>query len=245
MTIKDSAKPLYLQVKESLEEDIHSQKYPVGSKLPSEKDLCEMYNVSRITVRQALEQLENKGMIYSIHGKGTFVKAAVIDSNLQKISSFGDSLKHMGYEGYTKITKFEEHETDEFERLVHGNSWNKVCHLSLTGYAMDEPVVLYHSVVRSPEGTLMYKEALELERDKVPFSTFDLYAKANLQIGKINQKVTAVNAEADIAKRLNIKEGDAILVLDSVILDKNMQLIEYKKGYYCTDKYTFNLNREL
>lgn len=245
MIIKDSAKPLYLQVKESLEEDIHSKKYPVGSKLPSEKDLCEIYKVSRITIRQALDILEKKGMIYSIHGKGTFVKATVIDSNLQKISSFGDSLRHMGYDGYTKITKYEERETDEFERLLHGNSWSKVCHISLTGYAMDEPVVLYHSVVRSPEGALMYKEALELEKEGTPFSTFDLYSKANLQIGKINQKVTAVNAEEDIAKSLNIKEGDAILVLDSVILDKNMQLIEYKKGYYCTDKYTFNLNREL
>lgn len=245
MVKHNSAKTLYLQIQENIEEGIRSGRYPVDSKLPSENDLCSMFNVSRITIRKALDLLENKGMIHSIHGKGTFVKANVIDSNLQKISSFGATLKQMGYSGYTKIAHYEERNMDEFERLLHGNDWNRACYLSLTGYSMDEPVVLYRSVIRSQEGAKMYQEALEMEKQGVAFSTFDLYSKIGLEIGKIEQKVAAVNADEEIAKILNKTAGDAILVLDSVIRDKNMQLIEYKKGYYCTDKYTFNLQREL
>ena len=245
MIVADSAKPLYLQVEESLKKDIKSQKYPVGSKLPSENDLCKMFNVSRITIRKALDILENKGIIHSIHGKGTFVKRSSIDSNLQKISSFGATLAQMGYEGYTKITHYEERDTDDFERMLRGEEWKSVSHFSLTGYSMGEPVVLYHSVIRNPYGADMYKVAKELEKEHVPFSTFDLYARVGLEIGKIEQKVAAVNADEKTAEILQINSGDAILVLDSVILDKNMQPIEYKKGYYCTDKYTFNLNREL
>lgn len=240
-----SAKTLYLQIKESIEEGIHSGKYPIGSKLPSENDLCKMFNVSRITIRKALDILENKGMIYSIHGKGTFVKTNVIDSNLKKISSFGATLKNMGYSGFTKILKYEERDTNEFERLLHGDEWKRASYLSLIGYSMDEPVVLYRSVIRSPYGEDMYRKAIELEKQGSPFSTFDLYAQINLEIGKIEQKVIAVNADEEIAKFLNKKRGDAILVLDSFIMDKNMRMIEYKKGYYSTDKYTFNLNREL
>ncbi len=245
MISSNSAKPLYLQIKENLEDGIRSGKYPLDSKLPSENELCKAFNVSRITIRKALDLLENKGIIHSIHGKGTFVKANVIDSDLQKISSFGATLQQMGYSGYTKIEHYEERETNDFERLLHGDEWKRVSHLSLIGYSMDEPVVLYRSVIRAPYGAEMYRKALELEERGTPFSTFDLYFQINLEIGKIDQKVIAINADEEIAKFLNKKPGDAILVLDSVIMDKNMQMIEYKKGYYSTDRYTFNLNREL
>jgi len=245
MIIANLAKPLYLQVKENLEEGIRTGKYPVGSKLPSEKTLCEEFNVSRITIRQALDLLENKGMTYAVHGKGTFVKASIIDTGLQKISTFGETLEKMGYEGYTKILSYEERQADEFERLLRGQEWSRVSQMSLTGYAMSEPVVFYRSAIRSSYGAQMYQAALELEKNGTPFSTFDLYPVIGVEIGKINQKVAAVNADAEIAKILNLKEGDAVLVLDSVIMDRNMNPIEYKKGYYCTDKYAFNLNREL
>lgn len=245
MISQNSSKPLYIQVKENLEEGIKTGKYPVGSKLPSENTLCEQFNVSRITIRQALDILENKGMTYAVHGKGTFVKASVIDSSLQKISSFGETLEKMGYKGYTRITFFKEKEADSFEKLMHGQEWSSVCHMSLTGYSMDEPVVTYRSVIRNPYGSMMHDAALKLEKNDVPFSTFDLYARIGLEIGKINQQVAAINADAEIAEILHIKEGDAVLVLDSVIMDKDLNPIEYKKGYYCTDKYTFSLNREL
>ena len=245
MISQDGAKTLYLQIKENLEEGIRSGKYPLGSKLPSENDLCRTFDVSRITIRKALDILENKGVIYSVHGKGTFVRANVIDSNLQKISTFGETLRQMGYSGYTKIERYEERETSDFERMLHGEDWKRACYLSLVGFSMDEPVVLYRSMIRSPQGAEMYRAALELEKQRIPFSTFDLYRKIGIEIGKIEQKVVAVNATEDIAKILGRNVGDAILVLDSVILDKNMRMIECKKGYYCTDKYTFNLNREL
>jgi len=245
MVSYERAKTLYLQIEESLEEGIRTGKYPINSKLPSENALCKMFNVSRITIRKALNILENKGMVYSIHGKGTFVKAKMIDSDLKKISSFGATLEHMGYNGYTKIVCYEERDTNDFERILHNNDWKSVSYLSLIGYSMEEPIVLYRSVIKSPYGSEMHKAAIELEKRGTPFSTFDLYAQIGLEIGKIDQKVEAVNADEEIAALLHKKPGDAILVLDSVIMDKNMQTIEHKKGYYSTDKYTFNLNREL
>jgi DNA-binding GntR family transcriptional regulator len=91
----------------------------------------------------------------------------------------------------------------------------------------------------------MYDIACQLEKQGAPFSTYDLYDKVGVRIGKITQKIAAINADNEIAGILNINAGDAVLVLESVIMDENMQPIEYKKGYYCTDKYTFNLNREI
>lgn len=245
MLVRESSTPLYLQLKELLEEDIKNGKYQVGAKLPSESELGKKYNVSRITIRQALDMLEKQGITYAVHGKGTFVKSPSIDSSLEKISTFGETLAKKGYKGFTKIIFYEKKKTDDFDKLLHGDDWESVVRLSLTGYSMDEPVVTYRSVIKSPYGEKMYEKASELEKAGVAFSTFDLYPKIGVSIGKVNQKVLAVNADEEIAKLLNLKKGDAVLVLDSVIMDKEGNIIEYKKGYYCTEKHTFNLNREL
>lgn len=245
MVIHNSAKPLYIQIKENIEEGIRTGKYPVGSKLPSESELCKTFNVSRITIRQALDILANGGMTHSVHGKGTFVKANIIESNLNKINSFSATLARMGYSGYTKITHYEERETNDFEQMLHGKDWSRASNLYLTGFSMDEPVVVYCSWIKHPYGADMYRLAKELEASSVAFSTYDLYARLGLEIGKVDQRVVAINADEKIAEILHKNPGDAILLLDSVIFDKNMNPIEYKKGYYCTDKYSFTLNREL
>lgn len=245
MVVHNSEKPLYLQVKESLEERICTLVYPIGSKLPSEKELCDEFGVSRITIRQALDLLESRGLTASVHGKGTFVKASRLDSTLQKIRSFGETLAVKGYHGYTKIALYTEEESSDMDRLMMGFDWHRISRLNLTGYSMDEPVVVYHSLIRNPYGEKMYQAALELEKNGVPFSTFDLYGKIGIGISKIRQQVSAVNAPADIARQLGLAEGDAVLVLDSVILDNDMQTIERKTGYYRSDKYSFTLDREV
>ncbi len=245
MITHNSEKPLYLQVKECLEDRIRTLVYPKGGKLPSEKELCDEFGVSRITIRQALDLLESMGLTSSVHGKGTFVKANKLDSTLQKIRSFGETLAEKGYHGYTKIEYYSEEASGNVDRLMMSIGSNRISRLHLSGYSMEEPVVVYHSIIRHPEGQKMYQAALKLEEKGIPFSTFDLYAQVGIAIGKIHQQVSAVNAPADIAQKLGLSKGDAVLILDSVILDRNQQVIECKKGYYRTDKYSFTLDREL
>lgn len=64
---------LYIMVKDSLKRDIENHKYDVGDKLPSENELCEIYNVGKSTVRKALNILVNEGFIYSVNRTGYFV----------------------------------------------------------------------------------------------------------------------------------------------------------------------------
>lgn len=245
MVNHNSEKPLYLQVKECLEERIRTLVYPKGGKLPSEKELCDEFGVSRITIRQALDLLETMGLTSSVHGKGTFVKANKIDSTLQKIRSFGETLAVKGYHGHTKIELYVEEEASDFDRLMMGIGENQISRLHLSGYSMGEPVVVYHSIIRKPEGEKMYQAALELQKEGIPFSTFDLYTRIGIAIGQIRQHVSAINAPANIAQKLRLSEGDAVLILDSVILDRDLQVIECKKGYYRTDKYSFTLERQV
>lgn len=97
---------LYYQLKEILVEKIKSNAWEIDSKIPTERELCELYKVSRITVRQALEELENQGLLYRKQGKGTFVTAPKIEQRLSKFYSFSEEIRNMGYTPDTKIIEF-------------------------------------------------------------------------------------------------------------------------------------------
>src|SRR5437660_2321569 len=68
---QDSSVPRYYQLKEIIREQIAS--WEPGQLIPSELELCQMYSVSRTTVRKALDHLTQEGLLYRIQGKGTFV----------------------------------------------------------------------------------------------------------------------------------------------------------------------------
>ncbi|MUK87614.1 UTRA domain-containing protein [Ornithinibacillus sp. L9] len=87
---------------------IDGQVYHEHEKLPSERELCEIYDLSRITVRQALQELEREGYIYKLHGKGTFVASKSITQNLVKLYSFTEEMKKMGKTPTTKVLSFSE-----------------------------------------------------------------------------------------------------------------------------------------
>lgn len=75
------SKKLYVQIYDQIHEAIVSGRYKVGDKLPSEKELCQQFNVSRVPVREALCGLELNGLVESIQGVGVYVKKPVADSN--------------------------------------------------------------------------------------------------------------------------------------------------------------------
>lgn len=84
---------LYMNIYSSLLSDIKKGKYSENSPLPSERELCLLYHVSRSTIRQALIMLQNSGYIYKVQGRGTFVKPQVFEQPLYKFYSFTEELK--------------------------------------------------------------------------------------------------------------------------------------------------------
>ncbi|WP_240452368.1 GntR family transcriptional regulator [Virgibacillus sp. YIM 98842] len=110
---KKSKVPLYLQLMDDLIKKMDTEEYRVDEKLPSERELCEIYDLSRITVRQALQELEREGYIYKLHGKGTFVSPKSYNQNLIKLYSFTEEMKKIGKTPATKVLSFQEIALDE------------------------------------------------------------------------------------------------------------------------------------
>lgn len=95
--------PLYSQLKELLRGRILDGVYPPLSRMPSENELGKAFDVSRITVRQALGDLQKEGLIFKIHGKGTFVARPKAFQNVSTLQGLGESLTQMGYEVINRL----------------------------------------------------------------------------------------------------------------------------------------------
>lgn len=93
---KKSCIPLYYQLMNIILEKIELGVLQEHDKLPSERELCEKYDISRSTVRQTLQELQNNGYVYREHGKGTFVSSQAVKQDLLKFYSFTEEMKKIG-----------------------------------------------------------------------------------------------------------------------------------------------------
>ena len=240
------ATPLYLQLRDELKKSIQDGTIGGGEKLPSERELCSKYSVSRITVRQALNELEKTGFIHTVHGKGTFVHTSLLNQGLLKVIGFGKSLQEKGLHGFTEVHAFEDPAEDPIARqILCGGQDDNLARLMLRGFAAGDPVVFYSTFFKQDIGRQMHMHAIEMATEMQPFSTYDIYGRIGVQIERIDQQIKAFNADKKLAALLKINIGDALLVLESIIYGGDDTPVEYKMGYYRSDKYSFNVKREL
>lgn len=109
---KNSDEPLYIQLMEILKNKI--EKYmDEGDQLDSEREICNDYDVSRTTVRQALDSLEKEGFIEKIQGKGNFVTRPLINQDLVKFYSFSEEMRKLGKTPTSVLRGFELVEVSE------------------------------------------------------------------------------------------------------------------------------------
>ena len=234
----NSSTPLYQQIAEILAAGIRTGQYRPGDKLPSEYELCQTYSVSRMTVRLALSQLIQQGLIYSVHGKGSFVNQPILRYDTRKIMGFSETLRRRGLQGYTVIS----HCGMTAEETTFGG---ECLNLDLLGYAGDRPFVLYRSYLPPELGQKMKAAAEQAVKEGKPFSSYELYQYLDRKPARVEQEISAANADTALAARLCIPKGKAVLVAVSYYYDENGDLLEYKKAYYRSDICMFRLQREV
>ncbi|MCY1715173.1 GntR family transcriptional regulator [Caproiciproducens galactitolivorans] len=236
MLDENSPLSLYYQVKSIIIDNIKNKVWTMNSKIPAERELCEMYKVSRITVRQALKELEDEGYLYRKQGKGTFVTGQKFVQRLSQFYSFSEEIAKMGAIPSTKTISFDISEADPLiaEKLQIGSN-EMVFAIKRLRLADNEPFGIETSYV-------VYKYAMELKEEDV--NQFGLYNALKLKCGVIPNEATetfeAVNVGSEDAKYLNVSKNAAALHLNR-ITSANGNKIEYCVSTIRGDKYKYTI----
>ncbi|HEY8462988.1 MAG TPA: GntR family transcriptional regulator [Bacillota bacterium] len=240
---------LYMQIKNRIKEQILSGQFKKGDKIPSERELCLLFGVSRITVRQAINEAINEGLLFTVQGKGTFVanyNDFKVDQELSHITPFKDSIASAGLSAGTKLLGYQMQPADfMLNKVLNIHLSQTVFNLNLLGTANDEPVVFYQSFFELNLGLKLYQKALEKVEKGTVFSTLDLYEDLHLTLAYADQTIEALVADESQAQALQIQTGAPLLLITSIIYSKPNLPVEYKKAFYRSDKYKFHTMRSL
>lgn len=100
---REAPVPLYIQLIDTLASEIAAGGYTPDQRLMSERELCQRFKVSRMTVRQALSRLERDGLVYTRVGKGTFVREQKIKQQLSTLTGFSQEVQNRGGEPKSRV----------------------------------------------------------------------------------------------------------------------------------------------
>lgn len=246
MLVRNQSVPLYEQLKNILEHKIISGELKANEQIPSERELGERYNVSRITVRQAITLAVRDGLVTKVHGVGTFVAPPKIRQELNVISSFQSTVEQLGLIASTKILNSTIITSDfQLSRLLNLEVMDKILNLELLGSGDDSPIVYYNTFFSYPLGEEMEQFAKSMMTNKLPFSTLDLYKnKTDYRPTHVEQTFESILANEHLADVLKIAEGFPLLKVTSIVYQEK-QPLEYKESYYKGDMYKFFITRQL
>lgn len=232
----NSATPLYLQLKQQLHRQIESGFYAIGARLPSERELAETYNVSRMTARQALLALGQDGLTSSRVGKGTFVSRSRLDQSLRELTSFSEDMARRGLQAGSKVIAASltpaPEEVAAPLRLTIGT---EVVVISRVRLADDKPVAL--------ETTCLNHHLCPEILKQGDFSRLSLYQVLRERYG--HQLVWAEQTiEARLPNKLEQRELDLsptmpVLSLTRTTFTATDQPIEYARSAYHGNAYQF------
>jgi GntR family transcriptional regulator len=233
--------PLYFQLKEILRAQILDGSYPAESRMPSESELGEQFQVSRITVRQALGDLQKEGLIFKIHGKGTFVAKPKAFQNVSTLQGLAESLAHFGYEVANQLRSIKFIEADERVALrLKLNTGDEITEIKRVRFINREPISLEVSYVLSSIGEKLQKADL-ITRDIFLILENDL----QINLGHADLAIDAVLAEHEIADALGVPTGSPIMRIERLTHRATGEPIDFEFLYYRGDafQYRFRIDR--
>lgn len=226
--------PLHKQAEELLREIITREEYQKGKLLPNEVELSKQMNISRNTLRQAINKLVFEGLLVRKKGYGTIVAPKNVMSNARNWMSFTEEMRSQGI----AVRNFELHVTfrqppEEVSRFFETDESRLFCMERLRGNT-SAPFVYFISYFNPAIG-------MTGEEDFTRPLYEMLKSVYGIQVQTSREMVYAREADKFIAEKLNISEGDPILVRKRFVLDSENMPVEYNIGYYKADSFIYSI----
>jgi GntR family transcriptional regulator len=225
--------PLYFQIQRTLMDQIRSGELSEGDPLPSEEELGRVYQVSRMTARQALHGLKINGYAVSQKGRGTFVTRPKLEKNIMHLRGFTEDMKHLGMEPSSKL----------LEQNVVGAEAELAEKLKVE---VDETVMRLRRL-RLADGIPMALEDsyIPLRQfpglEKISFAKRSLYSvlreNFGVRIAYADEVIEALPATREESELLTIPKKSSILSISRIIMTTEEVPIEFACSRYRGDRY--------
>lgn len=231
--------PRYYQLVNILRNKIEAGEWKLHEAIPSERQLEEMYGVSRTTVRQAMSLLTRQGLVYQLHGKGTFVSPRKLQKGLVELTSFSEDMVLRGLKPGQRILEIGEIEVPENVRkhLELPMEVSTVLRLERVRTGDDQPIGLQTSFLALGQGQSISREELE-ERGSL-YSI--LQEKFNINLAAADETLEVTIASPREAMLLEVPEGSPLLLSERVLWTNERRAIEFVKILYRGDRYRYTV----
>lgn len=227
--------PAYMKIHDQIKKEIDEEIWKIGQRLPSERDLAEQFEVSRMTLRQAITLLVEEGVLERRMGSGTFVASTRVQEKMRGTTSFTEIIKSQGKTPSSQLISYRRTlpSKEEVEKLGIEKTEN-VVRMERVRYADNIPVV--YEVASIPE-----KFIKNFNKEEITKHFFQTLQEHDYKIGKSQQTIYARLAKEKIAHHLEIPKGHAILALTQISYFDDCTAFEYVKSQYVGERFEFYL----
>lgn len=236
---RDRTQKLYTQLVEILKKKILSEEWPVGAQIPTEEDLCKIYDVSRSTVRTAILELVRQGYLTRHQGKGTFVCKKIISTGLTVLTSFKQLMLEEGLNFSTKLlVRTMIMPTDDLDIKLNIPENKHVIYIKRLRSVENEPVLVKETYVPYHICPALLHEDVENN------SVFELLeSKCGIKITRAESYIEITYINKEEGELLGLPEGSAALLFTQQFYS-NDNLVKYTRTVKRSDRFRFFIEVE-
>lgn len=232
MISKVEKTPLYVQIRNSLLEDIQNKVLLPGQKLPSEDELAVRFGVSRMTVRQGIADLIDMGLLYRRHGVGTFVAQPHVDRDHSRLSNFVETAKKEGLD--FKIRLLEAEVIPAKLKVAHSLSLEEgdfVIRVKTLRFTDGLPITLHDSYVPYKLFPQLLQEDLEANH------LWEIFERYGYRVKRALEVLEAREAGEEIADLLDMDPGASILYKERTVFLDDGTPVDFTYCFNRGDRY--------
>lgn len=228
--------PLWKLICDEICNDITSGKYPKGSLLPTEMEMTAIYDVSRITIRAALDKIAKLGLIKRIKGKGTLVMLERIKEPLLKIPGFTEEMQKDGMIPATDYAEVQFISPTSFIADLFEINDNNKCFLLKRVRSINDVQIGYFENYLCPD----IASLLELDNSLYYGSLYDTLAEKGIVIDHISLSIGAELVDKKTMQMLNMVKGEAMMVVKRCGY-MNDKIVEFSVCKYDGKRYEYKM----
>ncbi len=234
---KNNPIPLYYQIKEHLKQQINEGVFKKGEKLPTELWISQTYQASRVTVRRAIDELVQEGIVERKRGQGVYVSTSSFNRNIQRLTSQFEDLIKSGISTKSQLLSVEETIADaKLSLMLETKKGQKLLRVHRMRYADEKPFseqIMYINTHYLPNW-----DPYELEKGSLYHIIEDKY---HLKISHANQIITAVMPTNKQMKLFNLKEPEPLMYMQRTTFLESNSPVEHTENYHVASSYKYSI----